>query len=82
VLFDPAVYAGDRETDLAMAALFGGFPPDFLAAYQDAWPLPDGYRGRRDLYNLYHVLNHANLFAGDYVRRAEDGIGRLLSEIA
>lgn len=82
VVFDPAVYAGDRETDLAMAALFGGFPPDFAAAYQDAWPLPDGHRIRRELYNLYHVLNHANLFAGGYVRQAEEAIGRLLSEIA
>jgi fructosamine-3-kinase len=82
VLFDPAVYAGDRETDLAMAALFGGFPPDFASAYQDAWPLPDGHRTRRGLYNLYHVLNHANLFAGGYVRQAEESIGRLLSEVA
>lgn len=82
VLFDPAVYAGDRETDLAMAALFGGFPPDLAAAYQEAWPLPDGHRVRRDLYNLYHVLNHANLFAGGYVRQAEDSVARLLSEVA
>ena len=82
VLFDPAVYAGDREADLAMAALFGGFPPDFAAAYQEAWPLPDGHRVRRDLYNLYHVLNHANLFAGGFVRQAEEAIARLLSEIA
>ena len=82
VLFDPAVYAGDRETDLAMASLFGGFPPEFFAAYEDAWPLPDGHRVRRGLYNLYHVLNHANLFAGGYVRQAEETIERLLSEIA
>lgn len=82
VVFDPAVYAGDREADVAMTELFGGFPPDFLAAYRDAWPLDDGYRSRRDLYNLYHVLNHANLFAGSYVRRSEDMIGRLLAEIS
>ena len=82
VLFDPAAYAGDRETDLAMAALFGGFPPDLACAYQDAWPLPDGHRVRRDLYNLYHLLNHANLFAGGYVRQAEEAIARVLSEIA
>jgi fructosamine-3-kinase len=82
VVFDPAVYAGDREADVAMTELFGGFPRDFLAAYREAWPLDDGYRARRDLYNLYHVLNHANLFAGSYVRQSEDAIGRLLAEIA
>lgn len=81
-VFDPAVYAGDRETDLAMAGLFGGFPRDLHDAYGDAWPLPDGSRARRDLYNLYHVLNHANLFAGPYVRQSEEMIGRLLAEIS
>ena len=75
VVFDPAVYIGDREADLAMTALFGGFPPEFHAAYRAAWPLDDGFRfARRDLYNVYHVLNHANLFAGGYVRQAEDAI--------
>jgi len=82
VIFDPAVYVGDREADLAMTTLFGGFPPDFHAAYGEAWPLHDGYRARRDLYNLYHVLNHANLFAGGYVGQAQASIERLLAEIA
>ena len=81
VAFDPAVYVGDRETDLAMTTLFGGFPPDFHAAYQAAWPLHDDYRVRRDLYNIYHLLNHANLFAGGYVRQAQDAIERVLAEI-
>ncbi|HXN16331.1 MAG TPA: fructosamine kinase family protein [Usitatibacter sp.] len=81
VAFDPAVYVGDREADLAMTELFGGFPPDFHAAYRAAWPLDEGYRGRRELYNLYHLLNHANLFAGGYVRQAEQAIERLLAEI-
>ncbi len=81
VVFDPAVYVGDREADLAMTELFGGFPPDFHAAYRAAAPLPDGYRVRRDFYNLYHVLNHANLFAGGYVRQAGESIERLLAEI-
>ena len=81
-VFDPAVYVGDREADIAMTELFGGFPPEFSAAYRSHWPLDDGYTVRRDLYNLYHVLNHANLFAGDYVRQAERSIERLLSEIA
>ena len=82
VLFDPAVYVGDREADVAMTELFGGFPRDFAAAYREAWPLHDGYRVRRDLYNLYHVLNHANLFAGGYVAQAAQAIDRLLAEIA
>lgn len=82
VLFDPAVYVGDREADVAMTELFGGFPPDFGSAYRNAWPLPDDYRVRRDFYNLYHVLNHANLFAGDYVRQAEKSIEHLLAEIS
>lgn len=82
VLFDPAVYVGDREADVAMTELFGGFPADFGAAYRAAWPLDGGYRAaRRDFYNLYHVLNHANLFAGAYVRQAEQSIERLLAEI-
>jgi len=80
VLFDPAVYFGDREADLAMTELFGGFPRSFYDAYNKAWPLDSGYELRRDLYNLYHVLNHANLFGGGYAARAEAMIGRLLAE--
>lgn len=79
VIFDPAVYYGDRETDLAMTRLFGGFSPQFYAAYEDAWPLPESARERVDLYNLYHVLNHANLFGGGYARQAEQMIDRLLA---
>ena len=81
IVFDPATYVGDREADLAMTELFGGFPAEFGAAYRAAWPLADGYRVRRDFYNLYHVLNHANLFAGAYVRQSEVAIERLLSEV-
>jgi fructosamine-3-kinase len=81
VFFDPAVYVGDREADLAMTQLFGGFPADFHSAYRAAWPLDDGYPLRRDFYNLYHVLNHANLFAGGYVRQAQDLIEKLLAEL-
>ena len=80
VLFDPAVYFGDREADLAMTELFGGFPRSFYAAYAEAWPLDAGYTLRRDLYNLYHVLNHANLFGGGYAAQAQALIGRLLAE--
>jgi fructosamine-3-kinase len=81
VVFDPAVYCGDREADVAMTELFGGFPRDFLAAYGAAWPLDDGYAVRRDFYNLYHVLNHANLFSGGYVEQSARAIERLLAEI-
>lgn len=81
VLFDPAVYYGDREADIAMTELFGGFSNRFYSAYREAWPLDPGYRTRRDLYNLYHVLNHGNLFGGGYWARAEQMIDRLLAEI-
>ena len=81
VIFDPATYYGDRETDIAMTELFGGFEPDFYAAYRDHAPLPDGYRLRRDLYNLYHMLNHLNLFGGGYLSRCENMMDRLLAEI-
>jgi len=80
VLFDPAVYYGDREADLAMTELFGGYPAAFHAAYREAWPLDPGYRVRKHLYNLYHVLNHFNLFGGGYVAQAEQMLGRLLAE--
>ncbi|MCC6611422.1 MAG: fructosamine kinase family protein [Burkholderiales bacterium] len=81
VLFDPAVYHGDREADLAMTQLFGGFPAAFHAAYREAAPLPSGYPARRTLYNLYHVLNHANLFGGGYATQAQGMMDRLLAEV-
>ena len=80
VVFDPAVYFGDRETDLAMTRLFGGFGPAFYAAYQSAWPLDQAAGTRRTLYNLYHVLNHYNLFGGSHGRQAAGMIERLLAE--
>lgn len=66
VLIDPAVYYGHREADLAMTELFGGFGDAFYRAYEDEWPLEPGYRDRRDIYNLYHLLNHLNLFGSSY----------------
>jgi fructosamine-3-kinase len=65
-LIDPAVYYGDREAELAFTRLFGGFPGGFYAAYTQAWPLEPGYQEREDLYNLYHLLNHLNLFGEGY----------------
>ena len=70
VIFDPAVYFGDRETDLAMTRLFGGFSREFYEAYDDSWPLNNGSERRVALYQLYHVLNHLNLFGGGYLGRA------------
>lgn len=80
VLYDPALYYGDRETDLAMTELFGGFPRSFHNAYQAAWPLDPGYPVRRRLYQLYHVLNHYNLFGGGYLHRAEQIIDWLIAQ--
>ena len=79
-VFDPAAYYGDRECDLAMTELFGGFPESFYAAYRATWPPDPGYAMRRDLYNLYHILNHANLFGGGYATQAEQMMQRLLNE--
>jgi fructosamine-3-kinase len=75
VLFDPAVYYGDREVDLAMTELFGGFPPAFYAAYG---PMPAGYEVRKHLYNLYHLLNHLNLFGGGYLAQVNATLRLLL----
>jgi fructosamine-3-kinase len=81
VLFDPAVYYGDRETDVAMTRLFGGFGAAFYRAYEAAAPLPAGAALRAQLYNLYHVLNHANLFGGGYARQAQEVMDRLLAQV-
>ncbi len=81
VVFDPAVYFGDREADIAMTELFGGFDRHFYQAYRSTWPLDGGYRTRKNLYNLYHVINHFNLFGGGYGRQAQDMIDGLLAEL-
>jgi len=70
VIFDPAVYYGDRESDLAMTRLFGGFGAAFYRAYEEAWPLAPGNEERMLLYQLYHILNHLNLFGRSYLGRA------------
>ena len=67
MLIDPACYVGHREADLAMTELFGGFPAEFYDAYREAAPLQPGYEDRRDLYNLYQLLNHLNLFGPTYL---------------
>lgn len=82
VIFDPAVYFGDREAEIAMTELFGRLPDAFYQAYHSAWPLDPGYEVRRDLYNLYHVLNHFNLFGGNYLAQARALIQGLLAQIS
>ncbi|MCZ8037154.1 MULTISPECIES: fructosamine kinase family protein [Microcystis] len=77
VILDPATYWGDREVDLAMTELFGGFPAAFYRGYNDVFPLDAGYQQRKTLYNLYHILNHFNLFGGGYASQAN----RMLQEI-
>ncbi|MFO7628513.1 MAG: fructosamine kinase family protein [Prochlorococcaceae cyanobacterium] len=79
VLYDPAVYWGDREVDLAMAQLFGGFATPFFRGYDACWPLPDGHQLRVQLYNLYHLLNHLNLFGGSYRGQVLAAMQRLLA---
>ncbi|WP_349431579.1 fructosamine kinase family protein [Methylomarinum sp. Ch1-1] len=80
VIYDPACYYGDREADIAMTELFGGFGADFYRAYQESYPLDSGYKTRKILYNLYHILNHLNLFGSAYRHQAETMIEQLLAE--
>lgn len=80
-LFDPAVHAGDGESDLAMTELFGGFGPRFYAAYRAQRRGDAGYPVRRRLYQLYHVLNHYNLFGGGYAAQAAALISGLNGEL-
>ncbi len=70
-IFDPATYYGHREADLAMTELFGGFQDRFYDVYRDAWALEPGYETRRDIYNLYHLINHLNLFGAGYAGSVE-----------
>jgi len=77
VIFDPAVYYGDREADLAMTELFGGFPPEFYSSYRKTYPLDAGYEQRKHFYNLYHLLNHLNIFGAGYLAQVERTLGLL-----
>jgi fructosamine-3-kinase len=78
VILDPATYVGDREVDIAMTELFGGFPAAFYRGYNEEWPLDEGYGQRKQLYNLYHILNHFNLFGGGYDSQATRMIEQIL----
>lgn len=81
VIYDPAFYYGDREADMAMTELFGSFGRDFHAAYNNAWPLDDGYAVRRTFYNLYHIINHFNMFGGGYLGQAIHMAEQLVAQI-
>mmetsp|Transcript_9433 Transcript_9433/g.14307 ORF Transcript_9433/g.14307 Transcript_9433/m.14307 type:complete len:291 (-) Transcript_9433:57-929(-) len=81
VIFDPASYYGDREADLAMTEMFGGFSREFYKGYNQEWPLHKGYEVRKRLYNLYHELNHYNMFGGGYGSQAKRSVEWLLSQI-
>jgi fructosamine-3-kinase len=77
-IFDPATYYGDREVDLAMTELFGGFPATFYQGYNQQWQLDSGYQQRKNIYNLYHILNHFNLFGGGYASQAKRMLEQLI----
>lgn len=81
VIYDPACYFGDREADIAMTELFGGYGENFYAAYNDVFPLDSGYGIRKTLYNLYHILNHLNLFGSAYQGQALRMLDSLLAEV-
>ena len=81
VIYDPAFYYGDREADLAMTQLFGSFGARFYQAYDEVWPLDEGYKVRKTFYNLYHIINHFNMFGGGYLGQAIAMMKQVLSEI-
>lgn len=79
VCYDPACYWGDRECDIAMTELFGGFEPEFYQGYESIRPLSYEYEVRKDIYNLYHILNHCNMFGGHYLEEAKQYIDRIFA---
>lgn len=81
VIFDPAFYYGDREADIAMTYVFGGFSTDFYASYQNAFPLDDGFDTRKTFYNTYHIINHLNMFGGGYLGQAIHMLEQLIAEL-
>ena len=80
-IFDPASYYGDRETDLAFTYMFGGFNSSFYQGYEETFPLHSGFSIRKILYNLYHELNHFNLFGGGYADSAQSSINQLIPKL-
>ena len=78
-IFDPATYYGDREVDVAMTELFGSFPAAFYRGYNEVFPLDSGYEQRKILYNLYHIINHFNIFGCSYESQANRMIAQILA---
>ncbi len=78
VIYDPACYYGDHEADLAMTELFGHPGIHFYEAYHELFPIDEGYSTRKLFYNVYHIINHANLFGGHYVQQSINSIEQLL----
>lgn len=81
VIYDPAFYYGDREADIAMTYVFGGFTADFYASYMNAFPLDEGFTVRKIFYNIYHIINHLNMFGGSYHAQAVHMLEQVLAEI-
>ena len=79
VIIDPATYYGHREAEIAMTQLFGSFGGRFYDAYNEYWPMGSGWEDRMDLYNLYHMLNHVNLFGSGYVGSVSSIVNRYVS---
>ncbi|MGI2880386.1 fructosamine kinase family protein [Vibrio furnissii] len=79
ICYDPACYWGDRECDIAMTELFGGFQPDFYQGYESVLPLDFDYGERKDIYNLYHILNHYNHFGGHYLAEADKLVKKIIT---
>ena len=77
VIFDPAVWWADREVDLAMTRLFGGFSNEFYVGYESIFPIEESAKKRIDIYNLYHLLNHANIFGGSYKNQCLSSLKKL-----
>ncbi|MEZ8026124.1 hypothetical protein A1OW_03230 [Enterovibrio norvegicus] len=77
IVYDPACYWGDREVDIATTQLFSGFPERFYEGYAEVWPLDEEFESRKDIYNLYHMLNHCLLFGGHYLEETEALITKL-----
>ena len=80
-IFDPAVYWGDREVDIAMSFLFGGFSSSFYKSYFKEYEFPSSWKKRIEIYNLYHILNHANIFRGGYIKQSMDLLKKIKTEI-
>ena len=81
VIFDPAVYYGDRETDIAMTLLFGGFSQEFYESYNHTWLMSSSFNTRQDLYNLYHLINHLNIFGTSYLTQSEKLLDKLILKL-